>query len=193
MDSVRSLKAQLLAKFNAGLRHPVGAGYFVKFLFQSVVLDDNEFIGNIGDGTSKIRIYAIESNSAAHTRINNISILHRNVKECIHSTRTNGNPSDRPRWNETEKTTPSRPNGEHFAFMLQDLGRTFQDVAPNLRELSQVLKADEKFYDSEKCEKQRRTLQNNFDTVRYVAPLCVNLTKLSVNIGKPKSLIELAE
>ena len=192
-DTVQSLKTQLLPIFNDGLRQPVDPGYFVKFMFQSAILDDNELIGNIGDGTSVIRIYAVESNSAAHKRVKNIDILHRNVQECIYSARNNGNPSDRPRWNESERTTPSRPNGEYFGFVLRDLGRTFMDVASNLRELSTVLKSDQKFHDSEKCEEQRRILQNNFDTMRYMAPLCVNLTKLRINPGQPKALVELAE
>ena len=101
--------------------------------------------------------------------------------------------SDRPRFNEPEVSTPERPTISYFSENLKTLGKMFQESSENLKILSEVLKKDEKFDDPKKVEIQRRTVQNNFDSIRYTAPLLVNLTKLKLPLGKPEALVKLAE
>ena len=45
----------------------------------------------------------------------------------------------------------------------------FQVTSQNLKQLSEVLKKDEKFENPESIENQRRIIQNNFDDVFYRA------------------------
>jgi len=76
---------------------------------------------------------------------------------------------------------------------MQGLGETFNDMSKNLKGLSQILKADKDFKDPEKRENQRRTIQNNMDTVRYNAPLFKNMTTLAFPVNNPLGKIRLNE
>ena len=100
--------------------------------------------------------------------------------------------SERERWNEPATATPHKPNVAYFSEMLIGLSRTYNDVAANMRKLSTVLNNDIKYNDEIKSEKQRRIIQNNFDSLRYAAPLCVNLSKLKIPLNNVNAEIQLA-
>lgn len=139
-------------------------------------------IGNITDGSSDLELRANFPNNP-FVRMNNVSILQRNMKECINASQVNMDPSVRPRFNEGEHPTPRTPTTGDFANLLDELKNDFKQISFNLKDLAAVLKLDQKFYDHGKIENQRRVIQNNLDTVRYCAPMMVNLTKLKIPIG----------
>ena len=56
-------------------------------------------------------------------------------------------------------------------------------MGKNLKKFAEVLHRDEKSTDTNEVEGQRRVIQNNLDTVRYVGPLLVNLSKIVVPVG----------
>ena len=85
---------------------------------------------------------------------------------------------------------PKSPTAEHFGDLLNELMTDFTNVSRNLKGMASVLKRDEKFIDYEKTENQRRVIQNNLDTVRYCAPLMVNLAKLQIPIGNKQALLQ---
>lgn len=81
---------------------------------------------------------------------------------------------------------PKEPNAKDFAELLLSLSDDFSQTSENLNEMSLMLKRDEKHQNSDAIENQRRTIQNNLDTVRYCSPLLVNLSKLVIPIGDPE-------
>jgi len=118
--------------------------------------------------------------------MNNIKILQRNQKECNSNTKSIGNPSERTRYNQADDLIPKEPNAKDFSELLLSLSDDFSQTSENLNEMSLMLKRDEKHQNSDAIENQRRTIQNNLDTVRYCSPLLVNLSKLVIPIGDPE-------
>jgi len=194
-NQILHVKKEFVELISSQTEETVDLSFVKKILHDRKALEDNTFIGNISDGTSDIELVVIEklAKSEAFPKINNINILHRNVNQCGEWAKTNGKPIDRPRYNDPQINTPSQPNAFYLGNVMQNLGETFTDMSNNLKGLSQVLKDDKDFRDPEKREEQRRTIQNNMDTVRYNAPLFKNLTKLGIPVNYPQGKIELNE
>ena len=61
------------------------------YQFNGVIIPDDYMIGNIGDGQSELVVRAcIAENTFA--RLQNMKILHRNVKQCNDNAQSGGNP-----------------------------------------------------------------------------------------------------
>ena len=97
---------------------------------------------------------------------------------------------DRNRFNEPEEMIPREPDSLYLSEIMGSLSNDLKSSSKNLKLMAEILKRDEKHNDSNLAEKQRRNIQNNFDTVRYSSPLMLNFSKLIVSIGNPHGKLQ---
>ena len=71
------------------------------------------------------------------------------------------------------------------------VSRTTLNMSLNLKGMAKVLKADEKYENQIRKETQRRTIQNNFDAIRYCSPTFKNLVLLKIPMKSSKSFLHL--
>ena len=131
------------------------------------------------------------SNRAVFTKVRNIRIFKRNVDECIVCCRYNINPDQRIRFNHPASPSPTRPSARDLGYIFLDLAVTLTDLSANLMKMSNYLINDELLESN--FEHSRKLIQNNFDTLRYLAPLMKNLSSLAIPVGGPKELVKLGD
>ena len=73
---------------------------------------------------------------------------------------------DRNRFNEPEEMIPREPDSLYLSEIMGSLSNDLRNTSKNLKLMAENLKRDEKHNDSNLAEKQRKNIQNNFDTVR---------------------------
>ena len=97
---------------------------------------------------------------------------------------------DRDRFNEPGEMIPREPDSHYLSEIMGSLGNDLKTTSKNLKLMAEILKRDEKHNDSNSAENQRRTIQNNLDTVRYCSPMMVNFSKLVVPVGNPHGKLQ---
>lgn len=127
----------------------------------------------------------------AHARLNNCSILHRNIDACVTASSASSDPSGRTRYNDPAQTTAAEPSAIDFGNHVFKLAATVRDWALELNRLSDVLVRDPEFSGPEHREKVRRLIQNNMDTARYFHPYLQNFTSFNIPLisDRPRRLI----
>ena len=166
----------------------------LRLLYRGKELKDEDTILEIEKDiaeTKKIHLFAVKpvAKSAAHQRVNNVRLLHRNVAECAKCSQKDVEPNDRIRFNDPDIPTPHVPNVLYVADMIQDIGNTFNLMSKNLKQMSEVLKSTELF-DGEESHRRIRLIQNNMDCVRYTHPMLLNISKLRLPITDPRELVQ---
>ena len=130
------------------------------------------------------------SNRAVFEKVKNIRVFKRNVDECILCCNFNINPADRPRYNGAESPSPTRPTSKDIGLILEDLAITFKKASENFEKMGTLLQREDLLtYD---FENSRRIVQNNFDTIRYLAPMFKNFSSLALAVNDPDGLVMLA-
>ena len=185
-ETVRCLKQALSTR--------LGTTRKFRLLFRGRAVDDNDILGKIHpENLAQIEIFGIEEEqkTQAHTKINNVRLLKRNVDECAKCAILGENPRERIRYNDPVNVTPPAPDSEYMGNLLKELGGTFRTMSENLKIMAEMLKEGENVReDKNKYEINRRIVQNNMDSVRYANPMLLNLTKLRIPVNNPRAFVQ---
>ena len=142
-----------------------------------------------------ITFHAVEDvHSEIRKKVENLGILHRNVKECVKCAQMGTEPRHRERFNNTDFEVPIFPTANHLADLLEESSQTFGQFAKELNNLSSVLKAtDEGARNSQEIfDEHRKIVQNNIDGLRYSAHMFQNLTKICVPVDNANAFLRMS-
>ena len=170
----------------------------IKILFHMKVLVDEEVLKDITGLLNGSKLFVVPDRdlpspptpppiqpSEAFAKFNNMMILYRNIVACVTSSVSEGNPSNRIRYNDSDQAISPRPSGIELGRHIIELSKTVKTWAVELHKLSDLLIRDPNLDGQDAKELARRLIQNNMDTARYFVPYLQNLQTLAIPLNAP--------
>ena len=127
--------------------------------------------------------------AAANLRL--LSILNRNVRECVRSAQRDIEPNQRNQFDFPEEEPSEEPHVRDLGLELERMAASMLIMSHTMEDLGNQLKKDERITDNPtEYQRARRNIRNNIDAWRYTGPALRTVSKFAIPLAQsaPRTL-----